>query len=113
MQVMAREVEQTQVGLQEPVFPLLETSAMKTNFDSRTCVFAGLIPLAAAPVLAQLVDRNTATNALNEGIAKTYTEEIGAGRGDINTPNSSLYIINRDPFRAAAANLNPANRSAA
>ncbi len=73
---------------------------MKTSFDSRTCVFAGLILLAAAPVLAQLVDRNTATNALNEGIAKTYTEEIGAGRGDTNTPNSSLYIINRDPFRA-------------
>jgi len=58
---------------------------MKTSFDSRTCVFAGLILLAAAPVLAQLVDRNTATNALNEGIAKTYTEEIGAGRGDINS----------------------------
>ena len=36
----------------------------------------------------------------NLGINKTYDDEIGAGRGDINTPNSSLYVIARDPFRA-------------
>ena len=27
-------------------------------------------------------------------------QEIGAGRGDVFTPGSSLFIINRDPFRS-------------
>ena len=33
-------------------------------------------------------------------INKNLPEEVGAGRGDINTINSSLFIIKRDPFRA-------------
>ena len=33
-------------------------------------------------------------------INKSFTQEIGAGRGDIMTPDTSLFIINRDPFRA-------------
>jgi hypothetical protein len=33
-------------------------------------------------------------------INKSYTQQIGAGRGDIFTQDSSLFIINRDPFRA-------------
>ena len=49
---------------------------------------------------SQLIDRTQQPNAANEGIAKSLSEEIGAGRGDILTPNSSLFIINRDPFRA-------------
>jgi mono/diheme cytochrome c family protein len=39
-------------------------------------------------------------NVSNEGIKKSLEQQIGAGRGDINTINSSLYIINRDPFRS-------------
>jgi Di-haem oxidoreductase, putative peroxidase len=39
-------------------------------------------------------------NVVNEGIQKSLPEEIGAGRGDILTQTSSLYIIKRDPFRA-------------
>src|SRR6476660_17157 len=31
-------------------------------------------------------------------INKSYAQEIGAGRGDLVTPGSSLFIINRDPF---------------
>ncbi len=53
-----------------------------------------------APVQAQLIDRTKAPNAANEGIAKSLTDEIGAGRGNITIPNSSAYIIARDPFRA-------------
>jgi mono/diheme cytochrome c family protein len=49
---------------------------------------------------AQLIDRTLAPNPLNEGIAKSILDEIGAGRGDPMTPNSSAFIINRDPFRA-------------
>ena len=48
----------------------------------------------------QLIDRTLAPNVLNEGIAKSLGEEIGAGRGDVVTPGSSAYIIARDPFRA-------------
>jgi hypothetical protein len=49
---------------------------------------------------AQLVDRTMAPNVLNEGINKSLADEIGTGRGDIYTPNSSAFIIARDPFRA-------------
>ncbi|MBI3799444.1 MAG: thiol oxidoreductase-like protein [Deltaproteobacteria bacterium] len=49
---------------------------------------------------SQLIDRTQQPNVANEGIAKTLSEENGAGRGDILTPNSSLFIINRDTFRA-------------
>ena len=52
------------------------------------------------PLLAQLPDRTVTPNAANEGIAKSYAEQIGLGRGDVMTPDSSLYIIARDPARA-------------
>jgi hypothetical protein len=52
------------------------------------------------PAAAQLIDRTLAPNTANEGIAKSYAEQIGAGRGDVATPNSSAYTIARDPFRA-------------
>jgi hypothetical protein len=42
----------------------------------------------------------TATAAAGEGIRKTFQAEVGAGRGDVNTPDSSLFIIQRDPFRS-------------
>jgi hypothetical protein len=53
-----------------------------------------------APASAQLVDRTKAPNAANEGIAKSLEDEVGAGRGDWDTPDSSSFIIARDPFRA-------------
>jgi hypothetical protein len=58
------------------------------------------IAMATAPSMGQLIDKTKAPNVLNEGIKKTLAEEIGAGRGDIMTPDSSQFIINRDPFRA-------------
>jgi hypothetical protein len=56
--------------------------------------------LAAAPLFAQLTDVTQTPNTENVGIKKSLEEQIGAGRGDINTPESSMFIINRDPFRA-------------
>jgi hypothetical protein len=47
-----------------------------------------------------LIDRTKAPNIANEGIAKSFVDQVGAGRGDIYTPNSSAYLIARDPFRA-------------
>jgi hypothetical protein len=48
----------------------------------------------------QLIDKTLAPNAANEGISKSLEQQIGAGRGDIMTVDSSAFIINRDPFRA-------------
>ncbi|HEV7553192.1 MAG TPA: di-heme oxidoredictase family protein, partial [Candidatus Angelobacter sp.] len=49
---------------------------------------------------AQLIDNNQAPNTAKAGINKSLANEIGPGRGDLMTPNSSLFIINRDPFRS-------------
>jgi hypothetical protein len=76
---------------------------MDTNKESKILIvsaWAGCLVLVAAPALAQLIDKTKAPNIANEGIAKSLAEEIGAGRGDLTTPNSSLFIIARDPFRA-------------
>ncbi|MGI8997975.1 MAG: di-heme oxidoredictase family protein [Pyrinomonadaceae bacterium] len=53
-----------------------------------------------APVLAQLIDRTQNPNVANSGIAKSLQQQIGAGRGNLLTPDSSSFIIARDPFRA-------------
>ena len=49
---------------------------------------------------AQLPDKTVTPNTANEGINKSFEQQVGAGRGSVNTPGSSLFIINRDPFRA-------------
>src|SRR5215216_7121949 len=51
-------------------------------------------------VLAQLNDRTQNPNVADFGIAKSLTEQIGAGTGNWSTPDSSSFIIARDPFRA-------------
>jgi hypothetical protein len=58
------------------------------------------LTLFALPATAQLIDKTLAPNAAGAGIAKSYAQEIGAGRGDANTPGSSIFIIKRDPFRS-------------
>ena len=52
------------------------------------------------PVTAQMIDKNQASNNAKDGINLSYQQEIGAGRGDVTTPDSSAFIIARDPFRA-------------
>jgi hypothetical protein len=66
----------------------------------KTCAGLTAVALAAVPARAQLADRTKSPNAANEGIAKSFAEQIGVGRGDAMTPDSSLFIINRDPARA-------------
>src|SRR3989441_3455673 len=63
-------------------------------------ILAGALAFPIIPALGQLIDRTQAPNSANAGIAKSLAEETGAGRGDLMTPNSSLFIINRDPFRS-------------
>ncbi|MDZ4799837.1 MAG: di-heme oxidoredictase family protein [Bryobacteraceae bacterium] len=52
------------------------------------------------PSSAQLIDQTKAPNAAKEGIAKSFTQQVGAGRGNVMTPDSSAFIIARDPYRA-------------
>jgi mono/diheme cytochrome c family protein len=56
--------------------------------------------ISVATLQAQMIDNTQARNTAGAGINKSLTEEIGAGRGNILTPNSSLFIIKRDPFRS-------------
>src|SRR5260370_42511209 len=60
--------------------------------------------MSAGRAFAQLTDK-TQTNTVSAGINKSFADEANAllpndGRGDTLTPGSSLFIINRDPFRA-------------
>lgn len=49
---------------------------------------------------AQLSDLTQTPNAANVGIVKSFAQQVGEGRGDVNTPGSSIFIIKRDPARA-------------
>ncbi len=59
-----------------------------------------VLGFATSSASAQMVDKNQAPNKANDGINLSYQQEIGAGRGDVMTPDSSAFIIARDPFRA-------------
>src|SRR5215468_3180929 len=64
------------------------------------CVSIVTISLLSIPTLGQLIDKTRAPNVANAGIAKSLADQIGAGRGDVMTPNSSAFIIARDPYRS-------------
>jgi hypothetical protein len=49
---------------------------------------------------AQETDITQTPNTIDAGIQKSLEEQIGAGRGDIFAPDSSRFLIARDPFRA-------------
>jgi Di-haem oxidoreductase, putative peroxidase len=68
-----------------------------TRFATILLAAGGLLAPGAP---AQMIDRTQAPNAANDGIAKSLSDEIGAGRGDWSTPASASFLINRDPFRA-------------
>jgi len=51
---------------------------------------------------AQLTDVTQTPNSENAGIQRSYIDQIGPGRGDPFTPNSSSFLIQRDPFRSIA-----------
>jgi hypothetical protein len=61
-----------------------------------------LFVVGGAAASAQESDITQTPNAINAGIQKSLEEQIGAGRGDRFTPDSSRFIIARDPFRAIA-----------
>ena len=64
-----------------------------------TVLFVGA--LLSKPVMGQLIDRTLAPNAANQGIAKSFLAADRRRERQTSTrPNSSLFIINRDPARA-------------
>ena len=63
-------------------------------------IAGGVISWCGAPAWAQMTDRTQNPNVANFGIAKSLTQEVGAGAGDWITPDSSSFIIARDPFRS-------------
>ena len=71
-----------------------------TRFPGMPALVLTVLLGASGTTDAQLVDRIKAPNAAGEGIAKTLEQQVGADRGDWNTPESSSFIIARDPFRA-------------
>jgi len=60
----------------------------------------GWLLLWAAPVSAQLTDESQTPETAGEGIRLSLEEQRGSGRGSILFPDSSLYLIKRDPARA-------------
>src|SRR5262245_17298352 len=64
------------------------------------CCFLAAAVIWSASSLAQLPDQTKNPNTANVGIAKSLAQQIGAGAGNAMTPNSSRFIIARDPFRA-------------
>src|SRR5215470_4943726 len=61
---------------------------------------AAALFLASAIAHAQMIDNTQAPSTAKAGINKSLLDEIGPGRGDVNTSGSSVCTINRDPFRA-------------
>lgn len=56
--------------------------------------------LFGTPARAQLIDNTLSPNTANGGIAKSLVDQAGNGRGTMMMPESSMYIIERDPFRS-------------
>jgi hypothetical protein len=83
-------------------------SARNMNSNLRPQVFSVFLSLTCFAVIAwlapaghaQLPDKTVTPNTADVGINKSFTQQAGVGRGDVMTPNSSSFIIGRDPFRA-------------
>jgi len=66
-------------------------------------VALGVVTVASAGTArAQMRDRLEKISgiAVGDGIQKNIGGQIGTGRGSVNTPDSSIFIIQRDPFRS-------------
>jgi hypothetical protein len=68
--------------------------------QARFLIYALSLCVCVVPAAAQLTDQTQAPNTAKVGIAKSLQDETGSGRGDANTWNSSIFIIQRDPFRS-------------
>lgn len=75
-------------------------NAIRCCRKARHLCSAVLLCLCGVASWAQLTDRTQAPSTANAGIAKSLQDETGSGRGEANSWNSSIFIIERDPFRS-------------
>ena len=80
--------------------PPRRSVVIKTKIAVVLVFLAGIAYWFGPTTYAQLIDRTKNPNTINAGIAKSFTQQTGAGRGDMMTPESSMFIIKRDPFRS-------------
>ena len=69
----------------------------------RIAIAVGVATIASSMTAqAQMRDRLEKISgiAVGDGIQKNIGGQIGTGRGNVNTPDSSIFIIQRDPFRS-------------
>jgi hypothetical protein len=71
-----------------------------THVVIHTMCCLGFLGLWVSGATAQLPDQSQTPNTAGRGIALSLTEQIGVGQGEDRTPDSSLYLITRDPARA-------------
>lgn len=71
-----------------------------THVVIHTLFGLGLLGLWVSAATAQLTDQTQTPNTAGRGIALSLTEQIGAGQGEDWTPETSRYLITRDPARA-------------
>jgi len=70
------------------------------KFLAKILAFTGSALLLGITAQAQMIDNTQATSTANAGINKSLNDETGTGRGSTLIPGSSLFIINRDPYRS-------------
>src|SRR5258706_15249174 len=73
---------------------------MRNALASKLLMTAIFSVIVVNNTLGQMIDNTQAPNTAKAGINKSLLDEIGAGRGDVNTAGSSLYILSRGPFRS-------------
>jgi hypothetical protein len=78
-----------------------ERETARVSLPIAIIAFVPILPIVfSAGAGAQESDLTQTPNAVGAGIYKSLEEQIGVGRGDILTPDSSSFLIARDPFRA-------------
>lgn len=74
---------------------------MRPSFLVRAASLIALSMFVPLTADAQLVDRTRAPHTEDKAaVQKSLAQQVGAGRATDTTPNSSLFIIRRDPFRS-------------
>lgn len=63
---------------------------------------AASVALLAATAMAQETDITQTPNPIGAGIQRSFADQVGAGHGSVWIPDSSIYLIRRDPFRSIA-----------
>jgi Di-haem oxidoreductase, putative peroxidase len=79
----------------------IEWKMSRASLPNVLAVLVPILPLVfSGGAGAQESDLTQTPNTVGAGIHKSLEEQIGAGRGDWSTPDSSRFLIARDPFRA-------------